>query len=126
MQLTSQESLQKKGFLTGIKSFLIWTFTLTVCLLVVGFPLGFVLVSIGVLATIVLHAVMPISSVILVASLISVLNVLAVLVGAAVLAIKGINPQDITWLSWLHGDAEPHYTTTYSSCPLTCDLPEDK
>lgn len=126
MQLTNQENVQKKGFLTSIKSFLIWSFTLTVCLLVVGFPLGFVLVTIGVLATIVLHAVLPISSVILVAGIISILNVLAVLLGAAILTFKGINPQDVTWLSWLHGDAEPKYTTTYASCPIACDLPEEK
>ncbi len=121
MQLTAQENLDKKGFLTGIKSFLIWSFTLTVCFLVVGFPLGFVLATIGVLAAIVLHAVMPISSVILVVGTIVVLNLLVVLVGAAVLAIKGVNPQEVSWLSWLHGDAQPHYTTNYASCPLSCD-----
>lgn len=126
MQLTDQQNLQKKGSLTGIKSFLIWSFTLTVCFLVVGFPVGFVLVTIGVLASIVLHAVMPISSVILVAGIIAALNVLAVLVGAAVLAIKGVNPQEVSWLSWLHGDADPHYTTTYASCPVSCDMPEEK
>lgn len=126
MQLTSQENVQKKGFLNGIKSFLIWSFTLTVCFLVVGFPLGFVLVTIGVLAAIVLHTLLPISSVILVAGAITALNILAVFVGAAILSIKGVNPQDVTWLSWLHGDAEPQYTTTYASCPLSCDLSEAK
>jgi len=126
MQLTSQEKVQKNGLLTGIKSFLIWSFTLSVCLLVVGFPVGFVLVSIGVLAVMVLHTVMPISSVIFVAAIIAALNVLAVLLGAAVLAVKGINPKDVTWLSWLHGDAEPKYETTYASCPISCDMPEQK
>lgn len=125
MQLTTQQQYsEKKFFLTGIKSFLIWSFTLTVCFLVVGFPLGFVLCSIGVLMTIVLHAVMPISSVLLVGTAILALNLLVVVMGSAVLTIKGINPQDVTWLSWLHGDAEPHYTRVYASCPLTCTISE--
>ena len=74
--------------------------------------------------TIVLHAVMPISSVLLVGTAILAFNILVVVVGAAVLTIKGINPQDVTWLSWLHGDAEPHYSRVYASCPLTCAVPE--
>ncbi|MGF1485660.1 MAG: hypothetical protein ACFBSE_00925 [Prochloraceae cyanobacterium] len=125
MQLTTQPKYSKKSSLpASIKSFLIWSFTLTVCFLVVGFPAGFVLAAIGVLMTIVLHAVMPVSSVLFVVGLILALNVLVVLVGAAALTIKGINPQDVKWLSWLHGEAEPQYTTVYASCPLTCDVPE--
>jgi len=125
MQLTTEPNYTRKStFLAGIKSFLIWSFSLTVCLLVVGFPLGFVLATIGVLMTIVLHAVMPISSVLFVGAVILALNVLVVLVGAAALTIKGINPQDVSWLSWLHGEADPQYTTVYASCPLTCQMPE--
>ncbi len=124
MQLTDQKYYQKNLLLTSIKSFAIWTFTLTVCFLVVGFPLGFVLSSIGVLITIVLHTIMPASSVLLVGTIFLILNALSVLVGAAILTMKGVDPQDVTWLSWLHGDAEPHYTRVYASCPLTCSLPE--
>ncbi len=97
---------------------------LTVCFLVVGFPAGFVLVSIGVLMAVLLHAVMPISSVILVGTGILVLNILIVVASAALLTIKGIKPQEVTWLSWLHGDAELHYDRVYASCPLTCELAE--
>jgi len=125
MQLSTQQQYsEKKFFLTGIKSFLIWSFTLTVCFLVVGFPVGFILSAIGVLMTIVLHAVMPTSAVLLVGSTILALNVLLVVVGAGILTAKGIDPQDVTWLSWLHGDAELHYNKIYASCPLTCSLPE--
>lgn len=124
MQLTDQKYYQKNLLLTSIKSFAIWTFTLTVCFLVVGFPLGFVLSSIGVLITIVLHTIMPANSVLLVGTIFLILNALSVLVGAAILTIKGVDPQDINWLSWLHGDAEPHYTRVYASCPLTCSLSE--
>jgi len=122
MQLTTQPKAQNDNLLTGIKSFAIWCFTLTVCFLVVGFPVGFLLVTVGVLATIVLHAVMPISSVILVGVALLAVNVLVVLVGAAALTIKGIKPHEVTWLSWLHGDAELHYDTVYASCPLTCEV----
>ncbi|MGF1489033.1 MAG: hypothetical protein ACFBSE_18255 [Prochloraceae cyanobacterium] len=124
MQLTAQPKAKKDNILTEIKSFAIWCFTLTVCFLVVGFPVGFLLVTVGVLATIVLHAVMPISSVILVGAALLAVNVLVVLVSAAALTIRGIKPNEVTWLSWLHGDAEPEYTTTYASCPLSCSLPE--
>ncbi|MGF1488692.1 MAG: hypothetical protein ACFBSE_16530 [Prochloraceae cyanobacterium] len=126
MQLTTQSKPQNDNILTGIKSFAIWCFTLTVCFLVVGFPVGFLLVTIGVLATIVLHAVMPISSVFLVGAALLAVNILVVLVGAAALTIKGIKPHEVTWLSWLHGDAEPQYTTTYASCPLSCEISQDK
>jgi len=126
MQLTAQPKAKNKNLLTEIKSFAIWCFALTVCFLVVGFPVGFLLVTVGVLATIVLHAVMPISSVILVGVALLALNVLVVLVSAAALTIRGIKPNDVTWLSWLHGDAEPQYTTTYASCALTCSLPEQE
>ncbi|MGF1486894.1 MAG: hypothetical protein ACFBSE_07255 [Prochloraceae cyanobacterium] len=125
MQLSTQQQYsEKKFFLTGLKSFLIWSFTLTVCFLVVGFPVGFILSAIGVLMTIVLHAVMPTSAVLLVGSTILALNVLLVVVGAGILTAKGIDPQDVTWLSWLHGDAELHYNKVYASCPLTCGIPE--
>ena len=124
MQLTARQNASNDNLLASIKSFLIWSFTLTVCFLVVGFPLGFVLVTISVLMTIVLHAVMPISSVLLVGTMLVALNVAFVLISSAALTIKGIKPQDVTWLSWLHGDAELHYDRVYASCPLTCSLAE--
>jgi len=124
MQLTAQRNINNNSFFQNLKSFLVWSFALTVCFLVVGFPAGFVLVSIGVLMAVLLHAVMPISSVILVGTGILALNILIVVASAALLTIKGIKPQDVTWLSWLHGDAELHYDQVYASCPLTCGLAE--
>ncbi|MDJ0725773.1 MAG: hypothetical protein QNJ38_11740 [Prochloraceae cyanobacterium] len=127
MQVTARAKYNQNKFsLASIKTFLIWSFTLTVCFLVVGFPLGFVLASIGVLITVALHAVMPVSSVLLVGSIFLALNVLVVLLGAATLTFKGIKPQDVSWLSWLHGTAELQYSKTYASCPLTCEIPEGK
>ncbi|NES82333.1 MAG: hypothetical protein F6K10_13535 [Moorea sp. SIO2B7] len=122
MELTQRQSLGKAYFLALVKSFLIWSFTLTVCLLVVGFPLIVLMVTVGSLSAIVLQSVLPVSAVLLVAGIMIGGNLLAVLVGAAVLTLRGIHPQDVSWLRWLHGDAKQLHTPVYASCPLTCDL----
>lgn len=121
------EISQKQGWgevysLAILKSFLIWSFTLTVCLLVVGFPLVVIMATVGSLMAVILQSVLPISAVLLVAGGIIGANLLGVLVGAAVLTMKGIHPQDVSWLSWLHGEASPLSNSVYASCPLTCDL----
>jgi hypothetical protein len=122
MQLTTNEGLGKSYSLVMVKSFLIWTFTLGVCLLVVGFPLIVLMVTIGSLLTIILHPLMPVSAVLLVAGSLVGANVLAVVIGAAVLTFKGIHPSEVRWLNWLHGDADPLHTSVYAACPLTCDV----
>ena len=124
MELAPRQSWGRGHALAIIKSFLIWTFTLTVCLLVVGFPLVVLMMTVGALAAIVLQSVLPVSSVLVVAGSILGGNLLAVIVGAAILTLKGIHPQEVSWLRWLHGDASPLYTSVYAACPLTCDLPE--
>ena len=122
MELTTHESLGKTYSLVVVKSFLIWTFTLAVCLLVVGFPLIFLMVTIGCLLAIALQSVLPVSAVLLVAGSLIGVNVLAVLLGAAVLTLKGVHPQEVRWLNWLHGGPDPLHTSVYAACPLTCDL----
>ena len=122
MELTTHESLGKTYSLVVVKSFLIWTFTLAVCLLVVGFPLIFLMVTIGSLLAIALQSVLPVSAVLLVAGSLIGVNVLAVVLGAAVLTLKGVHPQEVRWLNWLHGDPDPLHTSVYAACPLTCDL----
>jgi hypothetical protein len=122
MQLTTREGLAKSYSLVMVKSFLIWTFTLGVCLLVVGFPLIVLMVTVGALLAITLQSVLPVSAVLLVAGILIGANVFAVLTGAAVLTIKGIHPQEVRWLNWLHGDPDPLHTSVYAACPLTCDL----
>ena len=104
-----------------VKSFLIWTFTLTVCWLVVGFPLIALLVTIGSLMTIALQAVLPMSAVVVVAGGILAVNVLAIIVSSAMLTLKGIHPHEVRWLRWLNGQADPSHKPVYASCPLTCD-----
>ncbi|MFH7027359.1 MAG: hypothetical protein ACHBN1_18640 [Heteroscytonema crispum UTEX LB 1556] len=122
MSLAQSSDLGKTESWLTIKSFLIWTFTLAVCLLVVGFPLVVLMATVGCLLSIVLQSVMPVSAVLLVAGGLILFNVMAVVVTAGVLTAKGIHPSEIKWLSWLHGEAEELNTTVYAACPLTCDI----
>jgi hypothetical protein len=122
MQLTQNRSILKSGYISKAKSFLIWCFALTVTLLVVGFPLVVLMATVGALMSITLHPILPVSAVLLVAGGLIGLNILAVVVGAAILTLKGIHPQEVRWLSWLHGDAQPTNITTYAACPLTCEI----
>lgn len=122
MELTTRESLTKTYSLAMVKSFAIWTFTLAVCLLVVGFPLIVLMVTIGSLLAIALQSVLPVSAVLLVAGILIGANVLAVVLGAAVLTLKGVNPEEVRWLNWLHGEPDALHTSVYAACPLTCDI----
>ena len=122
MQLAQSQGLGKSYSLAFVKSFLIWSFTLTVCLLVVGFPVVVLMVTVGALLSVILQSVLPVSGVLLVAGGIVGINVLAILVGAAMLTLKGIHPHEVRWLRWLHGQASPLNTSVYAACPLTCSL----
>ena len=124
MALAQSSSPEKNYFLFKIKSFLIWTFTLAVCLLVVGFPLVVLMATVGSLLSIVLHSIMPVSSVLLVVGSLIAVNVMAVLAGASVLTLKGIHPKEVKWLDWLHGEVSPLHTSVYAACPLTCEMKE--
>lgn len=121
MALAQSSSLSKTYSLVMLKSFLIWTFTLAVCLLVVGFPLVVLMATVGFLLSVVLESIMPVSAVLLVAGSMIGLNVLAVLVGASVLTLRGVHPNQVKWLDWLHGEADALHTSTFAACPLTCD-----
>ncbi len=117
-----QLATTRKNYLSTGKSFLIWCFTLAVCLLVVGFPLVAVMATVGALLSVALHPVLPVSAVLLVAGGIFAANILAVLLIAAVLTMKGIHPDEVTWLSWLNGKGNTLQTITYAACPLTCEV----
>ncbi|MEH2333523.1 hypothetical protein [Nostoc sp.] len=121
--VSAQSSNQGKTYsLLMIKSFLIWTFTLAVCLLVVGFPLVVLMATVGCLLSIILQSVMPVSAVLLVAGALIMFNVMAVVLAAGVLTVKGVHPSDVKWLSWLHGEADQMQATVYAACPLTCKI----
>ncbi|MEM8642246.1 MAG: hypothetical protein AAGG51_26040 [Cyanobacteria bacterium P01_G01_bin.54] len=120
--LLTQRQQWRPDYLARLKSFLIWSFTLAVCLLVVGFPLVFLMATIAVLATVVLQFVLPTAAVLLVAGGILGSNILIVLLGAAILTIKGIHPEEVRWLHWLHGNSTEVAQPRYAACPLTCGL----
>ncbi|MEH2285880.1 hypothetical protein [Nostoc sp.] len=121
--VSAQSSNQGKTYsLLMIKSFLIWTFTLAVCLLVVGFPLVVLMATVGCLLSIILQSVMPVSAVLLVAGALVMFNVMAVVLAAGVLTVKGVHPSEVKWLSWLHGEADQMQATVYAACPLTCEI----
>ncbi len=122
MALAAQESLAKSYSLAMVKTFLIWTFTLGVCLLVVGFPLIVLMVTVGSLLAIALQSVLPVSAVLLVAGSLISINIFAVVLGAGVLTFNGVHPQEVRWLNWLHGEPHALHTSVYAACPLTCDL----
>ncbi|NEP56279.1 MAG: hypothetical protein F6K31_04550 [Symploca sp. SIO2G7] len=122
IELSSRESLANTHSLAMVKGFFIWTFTLEVCLLVVGFPLIVLIASIGVMLAITLQAFLSVSAVLLVAGLLVGSNILVVVLGAGILTFKGIRPQDVSWLSWLHGESKVRHTPVFAACPLTCDI----
>ena len=119
------ELVRNNSYFGFIKRFLIWSFTLTVCLLVVGFPVGALVVTIGILAAIILQTFIPASAVFVVAAGISSLNIAVVVIGAAVLSLKGIHPEEVSWLSWLHNPKDLVNLPVYASCPLTCQFETD-
>lgn len=122
MAVAANRSFGTFYLLLAIRSFLVWTFILSVLLLVVGFPLVAVMVTVGALLAIALHSVLPVSSVLLVAGGLIGINILAVMVSAAALTIKGVHPNKVDWLRWLYGQANPSSTSIYAACPLTCDV----
>ena len=120
MALSHSQGLRNFHALLMIKSFLVWTFTLAVCLLIVGFPLVILMVVTGSLLAVILQSVMPMSSVLLVAGGIIGLNILGIMLGAAVLTLRGVHPDQVTWLRWLQGEENPGSSSVYAACPLTC------
>ncbi len=124
MQLTNQQEIKSFYSVTVARSFLIWTFTLLVSLLVIGFPLIVLMALLGAFLAMTLHTLLPMSSVLLVASILIGLPLMAVFTGAAFLTLKGIHPSEVRWLSWLNGKSEPTHNAIYANCPLTCHVHE--
>ena len=122
MEMTSKSTMKNIHSLTIAKSFLIWTFTLLVCLLVIGFPFIVLMTLLGGFLAMILNTLLPISSVLLVASGLIGLHLMAIFIGAGFLTFKGIHPEEVRWLSWLHGKGEPKHNSIYAFCPLTCDV----
>jgi uncharacterized membrane protein YhaH (DUF805 family) len=122
MQITNQGSWTNSYVIGIVKSFLLWTFTLTVSFLVVGFPVVVIIMTIGALAAVVLQSIFPASALLLVTGTILGMTVLAILLSALALTLKGVHPQEVSWLRWLHGKDKPEHNPVNAACPLTCNL----
>jgi hypothetical protein len=109
--------------LSGVRSFGIWTFTLLICMVVVGFPMLILVVTVGSLAAVVLQSVLPMSAVLVISGGILGLHLLGVFGVAALLTLRGVYPQDVSWLTWLSGSSDLTSVAIYAACPLTCDVP---
>jgi len=122
MTFAGAQSFRNLDFLLLTRSFLIWTFMLCVCFLVVGFPVIALMVTAGALLAIALQSVLPVSAALLVVGSIVGANLLVIALSAAALTFKGVHPHEVTWLSWLANPAEPLHTSIYAACPLTCEV----
>lgn len=122
MQITHRENWQNSYLIQMIRSFLLWSFTLTVCFLVVGFPIVVIIMTIGALSALILQSIFPASAVLLVAGSILGGTTLVIALSSIALTLRGVHPQDVRWLSWLHGDEKRLHNPVYASCPLTCNV----
>ena len=122
MNFSSTRSWDSSYLSIFLKSFLIWSFTLIVCLLVVGFPVVVLMMTVGSLMAIVLQSVLPVSAVLVVAGTIIGGTLMSIFLAAGMLTLKGVHPQEMSWLTWLHGEEVVASESVYASCPLTCEL----
>ncbi len=122
MAVSQNQTISQPNYGLMLKSFLLWTAILTVCLLIVGFPVGILIVTVGSLLAMVLHEILPgISLVMIVGSFITV-QLIGVMIAAAILTLKGTHPSDVSWLPWLSGQSNPQNHSVYAACPLTCEV----
>jgi hypothetical protein len=124
--VSQSQMMNQSDYGLMLKSFLLWAGILTVCLLIIGFPVGILIVTVGSLLAMVLQSVLPGVGILLVAGGVIGVQVVGVLVVAAVLTLKGIQPSDVSWLPWLSGNANPQNQSTYAACPLTCEVTSSK
>lgn len=122
MALSQTQTISRFNYGLMLKSFLLWFGILTVCLLIIGFPVGILIVTIGSILAVVLNAVMPGVGLVLVAGGFIAVQLVGVAIASAVLTLRGTHPQDISWLPWARGEANPTNESTFAACPLTCEV----
>lgn len=103
-----------------IKCFSIWIFTLTVCWLVIGFPVVALIFISGTLLALGLQIVLPMSAIAVVAGSILAANVIILVGIAASLTAWGIHPHQAPGLLWLN-PTKIQTSVIFAACPLTCD-----
>jgi len=122
MTLSNTQQTSTFTLLPWLQSLLSWMFILTVCSLIVGFPLVILLVVSGALLSITLQSILSASAVLITVGSVVGGCLLAIATIAASLALRGIQPDQVSWLTWLHEAEETLQVPVYASCPLTCDL----
>ncbi len=122
MTYINGSSLPPLGRFQWLKSFLMWAFALTVFMIVVGFPLLILVVTVASLLAMVLQSVLPMSAVLVVSGVVLGAHLLAVVVASAVLTFRGVHPHEVSWLNWLNASAKSVGQSVYASCPLTCEV----
>jgi hypothetical protein len=115
-------NLSNDNFLQLVKSFSIWTFTILICYLIVGFPVFFLMVFIASLLATALQPILATSAALWVAGGFISLHLLAMMGGAAMLTARGIHPENVSWLNWAESKSSLQYSIAYPACPLTCAL----
>lgn len=122
MQSPILNSRKPSTQLRWLRSFLMWAFALTVCMVVIGFPILILVVTVSAFMAVTLQSVMPVSAVLLVTAGLIGSHLLGIALVSAILTFRGIYPQDVRWLTWLNGNAALTSKSVYASCPLTCEV----
>ena len=122
MTLANSSSTNQFQLVAIIKSILLWSFVLTVCMIVIGFPVLMLVVALTSLFAVTLHAIMPTHAVLITTVGVLGIHIVGILAASAFLTLKGINPQEVEWLRWLNGQENPQTSSTFASCPLTCNI----
>ena len=124
MTLATTQSSKGLHLFSTAKSILIWSFALTVCMIVIGFPMFVLMVSLASLLAFTLHAIMPTHAILITTVGFLGVHIVGIIAASAFLTFKGIHPQEVEWLRWLSGHENPDTSSTFASCPLTCDIRE--
>jgi hypothetical protein len=122
MTLARSQNVGGFAFLSSVQSVLVWSFVLAVCMIVIGFPVFVLVVSVASLLAFTLHAIMPMSAILLTVSAFIGIHIAGILAVSVFLTAKGVYPNDVDWMVWLKGRENPVNTAIYASCPLTCDI----
>lgn len=122
MAFANSSATNQLQLVSTLKSILVWSFVLAVCMIVIGFPIFMLVVALASLLAVTLHAIMPANAVLVTTVGFVGIHILGILTASTFLTLRGIHPQEVEWLRWLNGKENPDTSATFASCPLTCDI----